>query len=63
MRAMKMLTMKAIPCEEYDSRAVKRKLLTMILFAIFNRMVSAFIIYSVPCFKYQIYMGGQFCKG
>lgn len=40
MRAMKMLTMKAIPCEEYDSRAVQRKLLTMILFAIFNGIVS-----------------------
>lgn len=40
MRAMNMLTIKAIPCEEYDSRAVQRKLLTMILFAIFNGIVS-----------------------
>lgn len=51
MRAMKMLTMKAIPCEEYDSRAVQRKLLTMILFAIFNGIVSYL---SYFFFSYQI---------
>ena len=47
---MNMLTIKAIPCEEYDSRAVQRKLLTMILFAIFNGIVS----YLSYFFSYQI---------
>ncbi len=44
---MNMLTIKAIPCEEYDSRAVQRKLLTMILFAIFNVIVSYLSYFSL----------------